>query len=131
VNASTRKRFVSLKTIAQEPLILQNKGDVLREMLEQRFAAMGLSLRPRLEVDTPFGVRDPIKTAVACGLGLGFMHRCHVVVDLKAGRLKLIHVPDLKLKRTLYITLHKKRGFSSLAQEFIDLLKRYKNKETP
>ncbi len=127
----TKKRFVPLEVVAHEPLIIQQRGDVLREMLERRFADIGLHLQARLEVDTPFGIRDAIKSAVACGFGLGCMHRCHIAVDLKAGRLAVIKVPDLNLKRSMYIAVHKMREVSPLVQEFIDLLRRYKDKEMP
>jgi DNA-binding transcriptional LysR family regulator len=51
-----------------------------------------------------------------------------VVTDLEAGHLKLLKVPDLKLKRNIYIAVHKSRQKSPLVQAFIKVLKKYKGK---
>jgi hypothetical protein len=40
--------------------------------------------------------------------------------------LKILKVPDLKLKRSSYIAVHKSRAKSPLVQAFIKVLKKYK-----
>jgi DNA-binding transcriptional LysR family regulator len=124
----TKKRSVPLELIAKEPLISSEKGTFIRNMIEKRFAEEGLPFSPILEVDEQFGARDAVRRAVANGLCLGFLTKSHVVQDVAGGRLKVVKVPELNLKRTMYIAVHKKRLNSSLVQAFIDLLKQYKEK---
>lgn len=122
----TRKRFVSLKTLAQEPLIAPERGIRTRELLEQRFAQKAIPFAPLVEFSAQTGARDTIRSAVAGGLGIGFVAKCHATGDIKAGRVKLLKVPELNLKRTMYIVIHKSRQASSLAQAFRDFLRRSK-----
>jgi DNA-binding transcriptional LysR family regulator len=119
----TKKRSVSLEDLAKEALITEEKGTRIRDMVERRFTSKRLPFAPVLEVDVEFGNRDTIRNAVERGLGLGFISECHVLGDIKAGHLKILKVPDLKLKRTMYIAVHKKCQTSSLVRAFIELLR--------
>jgi hypothetical protein len=49
-----------------------------------------------------------------------------VLSDVKAGRLKILKVPDLKLTRKNYIVVHKSRQSSPLGQAFVKMLRRSK-----
>jgi DNA-binding transcriptional LysR family regulator len=122
----TKKRSVSLELIAKERLITHDKGTLTRDLVEQRFAQLRLPFAPMLELNPQIGARDAIRSAVASGLGIGFLSQCHVVADVKAGRLKVLNVPHLKLKRPMYIAVHKNRQGSSFVQAFIALLKNYR-----
>lgn len=121
-----KKRLVSLELLSKETFIVNEKGTPIRDMIEQAFAKRGLPLRVGLEIDVQLGSRDAIKNAVAAGLGVSSSFECHVASDIKAGRLKVLKVPELKLKRTGYIVIHKNRQDFAPAQEFINLLRRYK-----
>lgn len=117
----TKRSSVPLALIAKEPIIA-HKETFLREMVEQRFVEMRFPFKPILEVESPFGGRDAIKKAVASGLGLSFIAKCHVVGDVKAGTLKVLKVPELKLRRTMYIAVHKNRRNAFLIKAFIRFL---------
>lgn len=123
----TKKRSVPLELIAKEAFITNEKGTPIREMAERTFAERGLPFSVALEVDVQFGSRDAIKTAVASGLGIGLSFMCHVTWNVKAGHLKVLKVPELRLNRTLYIVIHKKWQGSPLVQAFIDFLRQYKD----
>ena len=118
---------VPLELIAKEPLIMPKTGRTVRDPVEQRFADRRLPLAGVLEVDAPFAPKDIIKSAVANGLGIGFIARSYVAADVEAGRIKLLQVPELDLKRTLYIVVHRKHVQSSTVQGFIDFLQSYKD----
>jgi len=121
------KPSVPLMRIAREPIIIEAKGgSLVRELLEDRFAKLGVPFTPHLELG--IGSRDAIRSAVAGGLGIGFITKCHVVTDVEAGHLKILKVPDLKLKRSNYIAVHKSRQKTPLVQAFIRVLKKYKSK---
>ena len=126
----TRKRSVPLEIIAKEPLIVSRDGSYVRDMLERKFSERGLPFSPLLEVDIhQLGGRDAEKNAVAMGLGIGFLSRCYVELEVKAGRLKVLKVPELNIKRTICIAVHKNRQSSPHVQVFRDFLKRYKQQK--
>jgi DNA-binding transcriptional LysR family regulator len=50
------------------------------------------------------------------------------VSDVNAGRLKVLNIPELKLKRSIYIAVHKNRQSSSLIKAFVDILKKYRER---
>jgi DNA-binding transcriptional LysR family regulator len=113
-----------LMRIAREAIITEEKGGSLeRDLLEERFAKLGIPFTPHMELSPRIGSRDAIRNAAAGGLGIAFITKCHVQSDVEAGRLKILKVPDLKLKRNNYIAVHKSRQKSPLVQAFIKVLK--------
>jgi len=120
----TRKRSVPLRLLANEPLVVHEQGTVIRDTVERKFKDKGIPFVPALQVDRERAGRDAIRTAVASGLGIGFLSNCFVSSDIKAGRVKELMVPELKLFQTLYLNVPKRRDKSSpLLQSFIELLK--------
>jgi len=95
-------------------------------MVELKFKEKGVSFTPTLEVNVQVGGREAVKQVVADKLGIGFLSLCHISQDMRAGRLKALKVPELNLKRTMYITIHKNSERSFLVQQMSDFLKRYK-----
>ncbi|MGH7769061.1 MAG: LysR family transcriptional regulator [Candidatus Binatia bacterium] len=122
------KRSVPLEFIAKEPLIVHEKGTAVRDMVERRFAERRLPLMPALEVPLQVGTRDAIRRSVMNRLGIGFLPKCHVLSDIEAGRLKVLNVPGLKLKRSLYIAVHKNRETPPLCRAFVAFLRRHKKR---
>jgi DNA-binding transcriptional LysR family regulator len=122
----TKKATVPLMRIAREAIITDEKGgSLVRDLLEERFARLGIPFTPHMELSPRIGSRDAIRNAVAGGLGIAFITKCHVTSDVQAGRLKILKVPDLKLKRSSYIAVHKSRQKIPLVQAFIKVLKQY------
>jgi DNA-binding transcriptional LysR family regulator len=117
----TRRRSVPLKLLANEHLI-----STLRNIMKQKFLEKGLSFVPSVQVNLDIGSRDVVRSAVASGLGIGFLSKCHVVNDVKAGRIQILNVPELKLKRSLYLAVHKNRQHSPLMQSFMEYLIQYR-----
>ena len=122
-----KKRSVPLELLAKESFIMSKKGSHNRKEIEQAFAEKGLSLKIVLEVDVHYGTRDAAMTSVASGIGLAVNHMCHVIGDVKLGRLAVLNVPELKLKRTMNIVVRKNRESSSLILAFINFLDDYKD----
>ena len=119
-----KKNCVSLELLAKEPLVITEAGAAIRDAVEHAFAEKGLVLTPRLEVDTELGARDTIKNAVAAGLGIGFLSKCHVMGSVRGGRFKILKVPELnEVKRIMYIAVHRNRESSPNIQLFVDFLR--------
>jgi DNA-binding transcriptional LysR family regulator len=125
-HALAKKRRVSLKLISKEPLILPDKGAAVRGLVERRFLDAKLSFTPALEINGQVGCKDAIKSAVANGLGVGFLPKCHVHAEVEAGRLKFLNAYDLRLKRTMYIVIHKNRKHLEFVRAFVNFLKLHK-----
>ena len=121
-----KKRSVSLEALAKEPFIVSKEVGHNRASIEQAFAEKGLSLQVIMEVDVSYGTRDAIITAVANGIGFGVNHMCQVEGDVKLGRLSVLKVPELKLKRIMHITIHNSRKSSLLVEAFINFLEKYR-----
>jgi DNA-binding transcriptional LysR family regulator len=118
-----KKRVVQLERLAKEPLIVYQRGGLMYDMIEKRFAESGVPFRPRLEVKAFTSAREGVKSAVASGLGIGLTARRHAIGDVKSGRLKILRIPDLNLKRRMYIAYHKKKKDFTFLQEFKEFLK--------
>lgn len=116
-----RKRSVSLQLLAKEPLIGYHDGPIA-EMIAQRFAEAGLTYKPVFPINLQMGSREAVRSAVASGLGIGSQTKCHVLGDVKAGRIKILNLPELNVKRIMYIAVHKTRADLSLVSAFKALL---------
>lgn len=124
----TKRRSVPLELLAREQSMISGEG-YIHEMVDRRFAEKGLPFAPMLEVDVHAGGRDAMKSAVASGLAIAFITKFYVISEIEAGRLRILRVPELQLKRTMYIAVHKDRQNSTLVQVFIEFLRHYKSQK--
>jgi DNA-binding transcriptional LysR family regulator len=123
-----KKSATPLKLLAQEPLITF-ENDSFSPIIARTFAERGLSFKPLLKINLEMGSREAIKSAVASGLGISFLTKCHVLSDVKAGRISILKVPEFTLKRTMYLAVHRNRHHAPFVQEFITFLKQYGGKK--
>ncbi|MGH7767235.1 MAG: LysR family transcriptional regulator [Candidatus Binatia bacterium] len=121
-HALAGRRSVPLSLIAKQPLIANGTESYVRKQVEKRLAEIGVPFTPVLEV-TDHMSGEAIKSAVASGLGIGFITKCHVLSDIEAGNLALLKAPALKLKRPMYLVVHRKRQSSLLTRTFIEFLR--------
>jgi len=120
-----KRRIVPLELLAKEPFIVPLNSST-RRLIERAYGEKSLTFKVALEVNVFYGSRDPIKDLIANGDGIGYSLVCQAKSFLNAGRLKILNVPELKLKRTIYITVHKNRKNSALVEAFINFLEDYK-----
>jgi DNA-binding transcriptional LysR family regulator len=123
-----RKRSVSLEALAKQPVIAADPNTPIRDMVEEAFNAGGFPFAPILQVNHQWGSRDAIRSAVAGGVGIGFLPRCHVASDLTAGRLVELNVPSLKLTQVVFVAVHKRRKGSSFVESFLDFLREHRDR---
>lgn len=85
----------TLAEIANEPMILREKGSGTRETLEQALRHWAGGLNVQLELEHT----EAIKRAVESGLGLGCISRLALRDAFRRGSLVAVEVPELDLRR--------------------------------
>lgn len=109
------------------PLILREAGSGTRKTIENRLQTKGLSLE-QCRVVMELGSTRAVITAVQAGLGLSFVSRWAVHELLRLGSIKVIDVPELDLRRKLYLVRNTQAlggGFAATA--FIEYVQRQKD----
>jgi DNA-binding transcriptional LysR family regulator len=109
--------FVTLQEIPSIPLLIREPGSGTRQVLELALERCGLkrsSLRVAMELDST----EAIKSAVAAGLGLGFVSRWALEQDLRLdSAFRIIEVQKLKVHRQFMVVSPRAAGPQGLAQD--------------
>lgn len=98
----SRAQTVSSEEVLAEPLILREPGSSTREVFVAHVRVRGLEAVPHLELSNT----EAVKQAVAAGLGLAVVSLLTVQTEIRAGRLQVLNVPDLRLERQLHLAWH-------------------------
>lgn len=113
---------ISLKALAQEPLIIREPGSGSRCALKKALERIGSSL-DSMNVTLEMGSNAAIKDGVKRGLGVSFVSRSTVDRELCSGELKSVQVRGLVLTRCLYAVHHRRRPLAPPASAFLHFLK--------
>ena len=108
--------------LAQAPLVIKREktGKAYRtEEIFRQLEREGFKLNIVLECESA----EAVKSAVKVGVGLGILYRDIVEPDVKRGELKIIKVPELKMKVDTFIIYPKESPLSPHAQDFLTLLR--------
>jgi DNA-binding transcriptional LysR family regulator len=116
-HAWARRRRVTVKQLARQPLILREAGSGSRWCLEQALARAGRSLAD-LQIALELGSNEAIKEAVVRGLGVAVLSSHAVHKELRAGRLHALRVADLPLEREMYVVWDRRRALPIPARLF-------------
>lgn len=104
--------------LTRHRLLMHEPGSGTRAITERAFSAKGISLRPALTLAST----EAIKHTVATGLGIAFLSRSAVRIELDSGVLATIPMKGLRIHRPLY-RLQRKGAWRSVALEaFIQTL---------
>jgi DNA-binding transcriptional LysR family regulator len=120
-HAWARRRQVSLKQLAAQPLILREPGSGSRWCLEEALTAAGTTLGA-MPVALELGSNEAIKEAVVRGLGVAVMSAQAVQKELAAGALHALGVTGLALEREMFIVRDRRRVLPIPGRLFLDLL---------
>jgi DNA-binding transcriptional LysR family regulator len=113
-------RPVAVAALARKPFILREQGSGTRAVVEAALAQVGVEVEPVMSL----GSTEAVKSAVAAGLGIAFVSRLTVELELAAGRLVALDVADLQIRRALHLVrLKSKRTFPAV-DAFVRLLRR-------
>jgi DNA-binding transcriptional LysR family regulator len=114
-----KKNSISLNELAEMPFIIREEGSGTRMEIERILMSNGIDVSALKTVGV-FGSTNAIKQAVKSGMGLSILSRLAARDFLKSKGLKEIRVPDMPMKRNLYLVTHKKRSLPSAFTLFID-----------
>ena len=109
---------VAVSELSHEPFIMRERGSGGRELVDDALHRAGIYITPTLELE---GV-DAVKQAVVANLGVAFLSRCAVDLEVSTGRLRVVPVRDFKVERTIWLIRHRDRQLPRAAQAFIALV---------
>lgn len=110
---------VQVAELAEEVFILREHGSGTREIMEEELARVRLNLKKSMEL----GSTEAIKQAVAANLGVSIVSKFAITLEILQGRLAVVKLQELNLRRQLFMVYHRGRTLSPAAQEFFSLLR--------
>jgi DNA-binding transcriptional LysR family regulator len=109
---------VDIEALAQEQFLVREPGSGTREVAERALARHGLRLANTMRV----GGTEAMKQAVAAGLGLAIVSRAAAADQLALGKIAILDVAGLVIRRTLTRLVLRDRASSVAARELELLL---------
>ncbi len=109
---------VTAERLCREPLILREPGSGTRAVLERALRERGLAAQPLMSL----GSTEAIKRAVAAGAGLAVVSRLAIGLEVETGRLAVLPLADLPLRRPLHRLTRRGAYESRAARAFRELL---------
>jgi DNA-binding transcriptional LysR family regulator len=116
-------RTITLDELREEPLVLMQEGAGVRQIIDEELRERGVRLR---DLDTPLelGLQESARTAVLGGLGLTFISRNAIEVDLASGTLATARVEGLEPAREILLVRSAGRTETRAAQAFVDFARK-------
>ena len=113
-----KRKNISLRRLCREPFVLREPGSGTRAVVERALAGQGFTVLKALSL----GSTEAIKRAVATGVGVAIVSRLSIAVEVETGRLVVIPVSDLSLRRPLHRLQISDRHQGQAVQAFLALL---------
>jgi DNA-binding transcriptional LysR family regulator len=108
--------------LAGETFVVREAGSGTRQAMESLVASLGFSPQRTLELPSC----EAVKRAVAAGLGLSFVSRSAIELELSQGVLAVLQGPGLSLSRQLYLISRKDVRLSPAALAFLAFVRKQK-----
>ena len=109
-----RRRTLNAAALSDVELVMREEGSGTREVVEQAYAAHGLSLDPALVV----GSQEAIKRLLRIGHAVSWVSRLSVQDELESGALVQLPVADIRVARNLHMLWRKGQTLSPAARAF-------------
>lgn len=110
---------LTLRELADVPLIMQQAGSGVRHVLVGAFAEIGIRERD-LVVDLELGLQQSVKAAVLDGLGVSVLSRLAVEREAAEGALAIIPIADEGLTRDFFSVRPSGRTPKRIATAFLE-----------
>ena len=104
--------------LADERLLMREEGSATRQVTERTLQQAGVKFRMAMELDHT----EAIKQAVMAGLGVAFVSVHAVKEELTAGRLRVLRLRGLPIRRHFHVIHHEARALPPAARAFVELL---------
>ena len=114
------RRGLRPEDLADQPFIVRETGSGTRNAMDRYFVDHEVKIRHVMEADS----NETIKQAVMAGIGLGFLSLHTVRAELAAGRIAVLDVFGLPLRRQWYVVHSRQRRLTPAAEEFLQYLLR-------
>jgi len=119
-----KQKKLDLEDLAETPVIVRDGRGASQKMLKQ-LECRGLTLNVSLRCVSP----DAVKAAVRRKMGVGILFYNQIEQDVKRKELKALKFSGLpKLEESSYIVYGKSKPLSSIADEFLSLLRSMKTR---
>jgi len=112
------QRKIPLKRLASENFVIREQGSGTRASMEHVFREHGVPIRASMEVES----NETIKQAVMAGMGLGFISRHTVSLELATGKLVTLNVSGLPVVRDWYVIHLRDKSLSPITVAFRSFL---------
>ena len=123
-----RKKGVTLDDLSKEPWIIREDGSGTRIAAEKALRRKGKSLK-QFNVVMEMGSTSSVKEGVRAKLGLAFISERATEGEVRQGAFSRIDVEGFEpIIRQFYIVSHRRRTLSPMGMEFLQFLKRNKEK---
>jgi aminoethylphosphonate catabolism LysR family transcriptional regulator len=108
------RRWMGLKDVLGERVILREQGSVTRRVVEQALAAADLQPAETMEIES----REAVHEAVAGGLGVGFVSAAETAPD---PRVVLLSVHDAHMQMDEFVLCLRDRRRLAIVRAFLDV----------
>lgn len=108
---------ISVLKLERCDFIVRERGSGTRELFESVMTAKDINWHLKWECNNP----DGIKNAVLNGIGVSFISRRLVTEEVQSGKLAIIEVDGLALKRKFCVVYHKNKYLTNSMKDFFKL----------
>ncbi|MDD9932207.1 MAG: LysR family transcriptional regulator [Myxococcales bacterium] len=109
---------LTMAELSALPFIMRERGSGTRDVIEAELGRLSLHVEPEMSL----GSTESVKNAVASGLGVAIVSRLTVALELGAGRLVELPVPELQIHRALHLIRLRGKQPSPPVEAFVALL---------
>ncbi|HLB48230.1 MAG TPA: selenium metabolism-associated LysR family transcriptional regulator [Anaerolineales bacterium] len=117
-----RQRAFTSDLLARETLIVREAGSATRQIAEANLVRLGLSPRRVLEMSGC----EAVKRVVSAGLGVAFVSRYAIALELAHRLVSVPEIPELHFSRQLFLIARKDARPSAASLAFLALMQKGK-----
>ena len=112
------KRRIQLQQLSTENFVIREEGSGTRAAMEHVFKERGVPYRTSMEVSS----NETIKQAVLAGMGLSFISKHTIMLELATGKLVTLNVAGLPVVRDWFVIHLRDKKLSPIAAAFRNFL---------
>jgi len=124
-HAWVKRKTVTVEELADEPLIVREKGPGSRHVMEERLEEAGMSFA-ELNPVVIAGNSDAVRQAVKAGLGIAVLSLRAIQNDIATNHLAAVRIKELPLVSNFFIVLLKGKSRLPLCRAFLEKLFEHK-----